>query len=317
MRNDYLWDKTGQPDPEVQRLERLLGGMRFDRPFAPAEPSRGWRHLGAIAAGLVVIASAVWLLEKTPSSGWKVDIVENGVAHQTRTLRAGGLVVTGANSHAKLALANFAELDIEPNTRLQLIESRKGKARMSLEVGLVHAHIRARPGNFSIATPSATAVDLGCAYTLQVDEGGNGLVQVDSGWVSFEAQGREVFIPAGAACATTRAKGPGVPYFEESSEQFREALKRFESTLAASDLDGVLAAASKDDAFTLWHLLPRVGVNDRGRVYDRLVALTPPPETVTREGVLNLNGAVMDALWDSFGLDNTTEWRKWKRPWSQ
>ena len=32
MRNDYLWDGSGEPDPEVQRLELLLGRLRHDRP---------------------------------------------------------------------------------------------------------------------------------------------------------------------------------------------------------------------------------------------------------------------------------------------
>ena len=28
MKDDYLWDKTGQPDPEIQKLEEILGTLR-------------------------------------------------------------------------------------------------------------------------------------------------------------------------------------------------------------------------------------------------------------------------------------------------
>jgi hypothetical protein len=35
---DYLWDKSGQPDPEVQRLETLMGALRNRRP-APELPA--------------------------------------------------------------------------------------------------------------------------------------------------------------------------------------------------------------------------------------------------------------------------------------
>ena len=28
MNDDYLWDGSGTPDPDVQRLERLLGRLR-------------------------------------------------------------------------------------------------------------------------------------------------------------------------------------------------------------------------------------------------------------------------------------------------
>ena len=29
IRGDYLWDKTGEPDPEVQELEEILGTLRY------------------------------------------------------------------------------------------------------------------------------------------------------------------------------------------------------------------------------------------------------------------------------------------------
>src|SRR5439155_26253691 len=35
MKDDYLWDGSGEPDPEVQKLENLLGRYRHDQP-APA-----------------------------------------------------------------------------------------------------------------------------------------------------------------------------------------------------------------------------------------------------------------------------------------
>src|SRR5215472_14100100 len=37
MNDDYLWDGSGEPDPEVQKLESALRGLRHNRP-APAFP---------------------------------------------------------------------------------------------------------------------------------------------------------------------------------------------------------------------------------------------------------------------------------------
>jgi len=36
-RDDYLWDGSGEPDPEIQRLETLLGRFQHDLP-APVFP---------------------------------------------------------------------------------------------------------------------------------------------------------------------------------------------------------------------------------------------------------------------------------------
>ena len=113
-------------------------------------------------------------------------------------------------------------------------------------------------------------------------------------------------VPAGAACATRPGIGPGTPYFEDASQTFRAALTKldFENANATDNavLKDILAEARVRDTLTLWHLLYRVGDNDRALVYDRLAALTPPPPGVTREGVLQLDEKML-RLWKGH-LDN-------------
>ena len=29
MNDDYLWDKSGEPDPEIQELEEILAPLRY------------------------------------------------------------------------------------------------------------------------------------------------------------------------------------------------------------------------------------------------------------------------------------------------
>ncbi len=62
--SDYLWDGSGEPDPEVQHLERILGELRHHQepPALPARSRRVW-HVGlsAAAAALVFIALGIGL----------------------------------------------------------------------------------------------------------------------------------------------------------------------------------------------------------------------------------------------------------------
>ena len=51
----------------------------------------------------------------------------------------------------------------------------------------------------------------------------------------------------------------------------------------------MLRQARARDTMTLWYLLSRVNGNDRERVYARMAELVPPPDGVTREGVLQLD----------------------------
>ncbi|HKY44556.1 MAG TPA: hypothetical protein VJM50_15815 [Pyrinomonadaceae bacterium] len=70
MNDDYLWDKSGPPDPEIQQLENILGTLRYQpKPFeiprdVPAPRRRNYFPLlAAVAATLSValLAGTVWL----------------------------------------------------------------------------------------------------------------------------------------------------------------------------------------------------------------------------------------------------------------
>jgi hypothetical protein len=122
-------------------------------------------------------------------------------------------------------------------------------------------------------------------------------------------------------CATRPHVGPGTPYFEDASTALKSALSSFDADTAgggtresrAAALQMVLSQARPRDALTLWHLLFRTEGAERESVYARLSALVPPPAGVTRDGVLNLQGAMLDAWWNSFGLGDISTWRYWER----
>jgi len=67
-------------------------------------------------------------------------------------------------------------------------------------------------------------------------------------------------------------------------------------------LDRVLAAVSADDGITLWHLLARGSVSNRGRVFDVLAALHPPPAGVTREGIARGDETIREKWGTALGL---------------
>jgi hypothetical protein len=69
MKDDYLWEKSGQPDPEIQKLEEILGPLRYQpKPLELPQvlpTSRRWNYvpLLAIAASLLLalLAGGIWL----------------------------------------------------------------------------------------------------------------------------------------------------------------------------------------------------------------------------------------------------------------
>jgi hypothetical protein len=185
-------------------------------------------------------------------------------------------------------------VEVEPNSRIRLIVAKPNEHRLSLARGEISAVVSAPPRLFFVDTPASTAVDLGCAYKMKTDESGSGLLRVTVGWVALEWKGRESLVPAGANCRTKSGEGsgagPGTPYFSDASEALQTALSAFDFENGGSEALRVIRSESRvRDTLTLWHLLSRVDPDERARVFDRMVELTPLPDGVSREKVLDLD----------------------------
>ena len=350
-KDDYLWDGSGEPDPEVQKLEIALGRYRHNQPapafdqVAEVRPASLWMRLfhfpftlqlGAVAATLLLAATLYYFLRPHNSpvdSGpaWEVARLEGAPKVGSKPMSAksgatklgvGQTLVTDGYSRASITLGETGRVEVDAGSRLRIVTNGPGRKRLSLERGTIHAVIWAPPGEFVVDTPSAVAVDLGCVYTLHVDDSGAGLLRTTMGWVGFKLNGHESFIPAGALCQTRPKIGPGAPYMEDATPSFREALEKFDfasNTPAESNalLGILLADARKNDALTLWHLLSRVADADRPAVYDRLASLAQPPPGVTREGILRLDRPMLDLWWNSLGFGDIYLWRTYEHVWSQ
>lgn len=76
MKEDYLWDKSGEPDPQIQELEELLAPLRYQpKPLElpdelPVVRRRNYAPLLAIAATVLIalLATGLWLSVRTEKS---------------------------------------------------------------------------------------------------------------------------------------------------------------------------------------------------------------------------------------------------------
>ena len=63
MNDDYLWDKSGEPDPQIQQLEDILGTLRYQPKPLNLPHRRNYFPLLAIAATVVaaLMTGGLWL----------------------------------------------------------------------------------------------------------------------------------------------------------------------------------------------------------------------------------------------------------------
>jgi len=321
MNDDYLWDRTGEPDPDLARLEEVLGTLRWSRPKSASrlpEPVISSRLVAwslAAAATLTIGLGTAVIMYRThvaqPLTSWQLSFS----GEKPKPMHAGQLVETTATTRGTIQAESVGRVEIEPESRLQLVAATPDQQRLALDHGTIHAFIWAPPAHFVVDTPAAKVVDLGCQYTLHVGKGGVGLLKVQMGWVAFEWHGVESFIPAGAACTTRPGHGPDIPYFLDASPVFKNAVAELDIRPSKQALSAALAVARSRDAFTLWHMLQRAPADQRGRVFDRFAELVSLPSGVNRDAILRGDKRSLDVAWDALNLGSTSWWREWKRRW--
>jgi ferric-dicitrate binding protein FerR (iron transport regulator) len=334
MPDDYLWDGSGEPDAETQRLESLLAPFRFDRqapkwPDAPLpeRPRKKDRRLRRwvlpVLAFAAVVALVIWLRQAETGwqRGWEVTSLSGAPRVGDRAVRGearfgvGEWLDTDSESRARLRVDGLGEIEVEPNSRLQLLEARKDAQHMSLARGVIRASITADPYVFLVRTPSAYALDMGCSYTMEVADNGSGILRVTLGWVQFQHDGIQSMVPAGAAAETQPGFGPGAPYFEDASPEFRHALHIVNFDLSdpasrSAGLTTVLAEARPRDALTLLNLFRRVPQEERGRLFDRLAQLLPPPPGVDRQAAIDGDYNTLNPWWPELHLGSAKKGMK-------
>lgn len=282
MKDDYLWNKQGR-DREVEALEELLAPQAYDArarksdaasapPGSRRRPVLRWAVGLTAAAALVIGARVLWRPEAvtlTPTS--------DAPARLAPTLLATG----------ELDLERYGSVTVREGARGEILSRTDDDIRLRLERGTIEARITlaARPRLFQVETPATTCVDLGCHYTLTVEEDGSTFVRVDLGQVAFVDQGRETWVPSGASCRARPGLGSGTPRWDDADGALLARIDALDRAVGGERVDAaglVIAACGRErDALTLWHLAHDPDARVAEAAWNALHALVGAPEGVT------------------------------------
>ena len=301
---------------ETRRLPRSIEPPRDLWPAIAARIRRrpAWRRWAALAAAAAVVLIVGRRILTGSSEGWAVARVD-GAPRIGRTalvgtgrLRVGQVIVTDDSSRAEVQVGLIGRVEVLPGSELRLVAARPDAHRLALARGTIYAEVTAPPRLFVVETPSATAVDLGCAYTLEVDSTGASRLRVTAGYVELVWGDRRSIVPLGAMAVTRAGAGPGTPFVEDAPGALRDALTAFDFARGGSPAArAVLRAARAEDAVTLWHLVSRVDPSLRAAVYDRLAALVSPPSGTSRDAALRLDAPTLERYWQHI---RRIQWRR-------
>ena len=81
MTGDYVWDRTGFPDPEIVRLERLLKPLQYQpAPLAAHEAMPGMARSRSRSSIVVLIATAAAIVALVIASGRETSLAVTRLA---------------------------------------------------------------------------------------------------------------------------------------------------------------------------------------------------------------------------------------------
>lgn len=290
---------------------RPAEGTTAPAALAPWRPAP-WRRPGlriAALLSLLAVSTGALLLSRHGAGTWRLAM---GAA-ALRPFAAGDSLATGTDT-AWARVGRIGRVAFEPHTRARLLVATWSEHRLALERGTLHAEITAPPRLFIVETPSGTAVDLGCAYTLEVDSSGTSVIHVTAGWVSFENGGHASLIPAGMSAVMRRGADLGTPWMDDAPDSLRQALAAFDAgETGRPTVARILAIARERDAVTLWHLVRRTDGLARVRIANRLMELVPPSDDVPRDAIRLGDPIAMDLYWQQLPgtLPVMPAWKAW------
>ena len=346
--NDYLWDPTSSPAPEVQDVERMLEPLTFEattRPLIwPEETLRGsdrlrqgpptlrakaedpglhgrtvrggvrrWAYrLAAAAAVALAIGWSIsaWRFSWPDGRAWSVESASPAMPRQ---FAVGSVLDLPGATRARVDIARIGTMQIEGGSRVTLRYTQGIRHRLTLDRGTVRVRTWAPPGSVLFQTPTGDVIDLGCEFDLTAEET-RSIVRVRSGWVQLDNGVAEALVPAGAASEMRRDRAPGVAVYEDARPEFAAAVRGLES--GAGDrralVDAIVASARARDMYTLLMLAERQEFGS-----DRLLAaaadLWPPPRGVTVNGILRGDRDALGRWRETLPLPPPKSWlRNWR-----
>lgn len=295
--------RISAPGPEIKKIIPLKPDVKLNYGNYQDRLSVRNRYLKYAAITLIAAMILIALLPSllTDKNAVKMDIfktswpvinikgvttIDSKLFYGNDRLKIGDWLETKDSARARLEIPGIGSVMIEPNSRVKIVSSDDNEHRIEVDYGTINADITSKPRTFFVDTRSATAIDLGCEYTLTVDKSGDGIIYVKEGMVSLEQNGRSSLVPAGKFCMSKTGIGPGTPYRKNTSEELKSALIKYDFGEGGSEaLNTILKYAKKQDAVTLVSILQRADEQEKPKVFARASQFVPPPRHIAHDSI--------------------------------
>lgn len=263
---------------------------------------------GSLAIILLIIFIGVMVYyfgyHRSSTEPWKIKARNTSYSINDKPSTAQNLFIEDKirleknSEEIRLLIKGEAEITLYPDTELTVVEAEERNNIVNLNKGKLLFNNLTIPPNFILLHKRMVVSDKQSKFLLEVTENDDVVIDVMQGFIEVEVQGDRIFVSNDYFCTIKNATSIQIPYHRKASEKLKSSLEYLQSN--KQDVGAVSTAlleAGEFDALSLLRLIEIVPPSSREIIYQKIKNLYPPPDDVTKEGILNLNEEMLEDWW--------------------
>lgn len=259
-------------------------------------PSTGinWNKILLTLLPVVLFAAGYFIYDfQKNNSPWKVNtkegtVIINGIVNYSGKIRQGESLLTENNSKATVLVPRIGNIDIDENSLLLLVKAKDGNNRIRLQKGAIKIVNMTNMPDLAIDIENCVVIDRSGQFSISIDENNIAKIFVEFGFVEIQHDNQTVYLNEGYNCEIRDGYKIGTPYRSDASESLKEEVKNFDyNGVEENTIEKIIKAATPKDMLTLLELIPRTSKLKRQVLFQAIANNFPPPENVTRAGIIN------------------------------
>ncbi|MFA7228577.1 MAG: FecR domain-containing protein [Melioribacteraceae bacterium] len=261
-----------------------------------------WSKVILLLLPVVLIAVIYFIYDyQKYNSPWKVitnsgTITINGRLNHSGKIDQGESLFTGEDSKGTIHLPGVGNIIVEENSLLIISKAKDGDNRVFLTKGSINVVNTSNLPDFEIELKNCTVADRGGEFKIVTGSEEGTKVSVNFGFVEIRRGNEILFLDEGYSCEINNGFGIGIPYREEASSEFKNYIKNFLDG-KENPVEKIIESAGTEDMLTLLAMIPKSAQQKRQLLFQVLANHFPPPEGVTRMGIVKADEKMLYLWW--------------------
>lgn len=234
---------------------------------------------------------------------WRIVNIEGsaivgGRSDNSDKWQQGELLTTNEFSKTVIHVPKVGTMEIGYNSQLFLDKAKDGANTVTLKLGKVHlSNIEYMP-DFTILVNGFEIIDRGGKF--EIENTSLNVAKLTVGYAFAEIIYNDVsyMIDENHTCILRKGFRPGTPVNINSSDSMRAAVEWFDFENGGElAIEKIISLSKEQDVLTLLALIPHVAQLQRQIIFQEISNRFPPPESVTRAGIIRLDKEMLYIWW--------------------